>query len=429
MKLKETYISFKLTLSKNRVLTGSVKLFIACIAVALLAPVLANDKPLICNYKNTWMFPAFSFKNKCVVSNHELINYDMGKEWKLIHADFILFSPCSYSPNTIDAENAPRKSPFDEQVITYKGQETCAIPFKFRHWLGTTQNGNDVLSCIIHGTSIAISIGIFSMLIAAIIGICLGASAGYFENTGLKIGYIQAVFLALSIFLIYFYGCVVNGEKLATAFNRGGAWLIIGLLGFIYLLFKMIVAIVRIGRYFDRKFQTEQKLNFPIDTVVSRTIEVLNSIPSLLLIIAVSAIAKPSYGLLILIIGLLSWPGIARLARAEFLKVKRLDYVTSCKAIGMENKHIILKHILPNTLPILLVPVVFGMGAAVLAEASLSFIGIGVPVNSASWGSLLNEGRDHFSSWWLVVFPGLCIFTLILIYNTIATHLAKPGRK
>ena len=82
-----------------------------------------------------------------------------------------------------------------------------------------------------------------------------------------------------------------------------------------------------------------------------------------------------------------------------------------------------------NTLPVLLVPIVFGMGAAVLAEASLSFIGIGVPVNSPSWGSLLNEGRDHFSSWWLVVFPGLCIFTLILIYNTIATHLTKPGKK
>ncbi len=428
MKLKETYISFKFDLNKNRALNNSVKLFIAFVAVALLSPVLANDKPLVCYYKNAWMFPAFSFKNKCVLNNTEIINYNMGTEWKRIDAAFILFPPCSYSPNTIDAENAPRKSPFDEQVIITKEHATVAIPLKFRHWLGTSQNGNDVLSCIIHGTSVAVSVGIFSMLIAALIGISLGAAAGYFENTGLKGGYIQTLFLALCTFLIYFYCFVAAGSTLTKTFDTGDWWLVVVFPVLISLAVKAIQLSGRVGRLLDKKLQTDQKLNFPIDTLVSRTIEVLNSIPALLLIIAVSAITKPAYSLLILIIGFLSWPGIARLARAEFLKAKQLDYVTSCKAIGMSNTRIILKQILPNVLPVLLVPIVFGMGAAVLAEASLSFIGVGVPVNSASWGSLLNEGRDHFSSWWLVVFPGLCIFTLILIYNTIATHLGKRGK-
>ena len=425
MKLKHTYSVIKMALAKNRRLKRAVKLVFIFIAVALLAPLLANDKPLVCKYKNTWLFPAFSFKNTIVLDDHTTLNYNMGKEWKLLPADVFLFPPCAYSPNTIDAENAPRKSPFDEQFISYKNKVTTAIPLKYRHWLGTTQNGNDVLSCIIHGTKIAIGVGILSMLIASLIGITLGACAGYFSNNGLKIGYIQLLFLIAGIFLTYFYCFVIRGDKLANAFNNGGIWLILRLLFLGYIALKTIGGLVWIGGYIDKKINTHQKLNFPVDVLVSRSIEILNSIPALLLIIALSAIAKPSYSLLIIIIGFLSWTSIARLTRAEYLKAKNLDYVNACKAIGMKNKRIIIRHILPNVLPILLVQIIFGMGGAVLAEASLSFIGIGIPANSASWGTLLNEGRDHFSSWWLVVFPGLCIFLLIFLYNTIGDQLSK----
>ncbi|MES2133518.1 MAG: ABC transporter permease [Bacteroidota bacterium] len=425
MKLKHTYSTVKVALAKNRKLKRAVKVFFLFIVIALLAPLLANDKPLVCKYKNTWLFPAFSFKNTIDLGNNTILNYNMGKDWKLLPADVMFFPPCAYSPNTIDAENAPRKSPFGEQVITYENGITVAIPFKFKHWLGTTQNGNDVLSCIVHGTRIAIGIGFFSMLIASLIGITLGACAGYFTNDGLKIGYIQLLFLITGIFLTYFYCFVIRGDKLAHAFNNGGIWLILRLLFLCYIAIKTIGGLVWIGGYIDKKLNTHQKLNFPVDVLVSRAIEILNSIPALLLIIALSAIAKPSYSLLIIIIGFLSWTNIARLTRAEYLKAKNLDYVNACKAIGMKNRRIMIRHILPNVLPILLVQIVFGMGGAVLAEASLSFIGIGVPVNAASWGTLLNEGRDHFSSWWLVVFPGICIFLLILLYNTIGNQLSK----
>ena len=89
----------------------------------------------------------------------------------------------------------------------------------------------------------------------------------------------------------------------------------------------------------------------------------------------------------------------------------------------MSDFAIMRKHILPNVFPIILVQIIFGMAGAVLIEASLSFIGVGIPSNTVSWGSLLNEARDHFSAWWLVVFPGLCVFTLIFIYNRIATEI------
>jgi len=424
MKLKYTYLTFKSALDKNRKLKRYVRLFAVFVIIALLSPVLANDKPLICKYKNTWLFPLFSLKHSTMLPDNSTLHYNMGKEWKLLKTDFILFAPCAYSPNTIDADNAPRKSPFDAQYITYKDGSTASIPLAFRHWLGTTQNGNDVLSMLIHGSGIAIGIGIFSMLIASLIGISFGAFAGYFENNGIKIGIIQSVFLAAGIFMTWFYCCVIRGEKLVEAFNTGGIWLILRLLFLAYIALKTIGGMVWIGGYIEKKLKFRYQFHFPIDSFVSRSIEILNSVPALLLIIVLSAIAKPSYSLLIIIIGFLSWTSIARIARAEYRKAKNLDYVTAAKALGMRNGRIIFRHILPNVMPVLLVQVIFGMGGAVLAEASLSFIGIGIPANSASWGSLLNEGRDHFSSWWLVVFPGACIFILMLIYNKTATLLS-----
>ena len=91
----------------------------------------------------------------------------------------------------------------------------------------------------------------------------------------------------------------------------------------------------------------------------------------------------------------------------------------------MSHYTIMLNQILPNVFPIILVQIIFGMAGATLIEASLSFIGIGIPANNISWGSLLNEAQNNFSAWWLVVFPGLCVFLLLFIYNKIAEELSK----
>ena len=425
MNIKNTYQAYKTVLSKNRALKICMRVFLVFVTIAILAPFLANDKPLLFKYKGNWMFPAFSLKNQQIISENETLNYNMGNDWKILDTDFCLFTLCAYSPNTIDATNAPRKSPFDEQEFILKDNTTSSLPLKFRHWLGTTQNGNDVLSGIIYGTRISLTVGIFSMLIASLIGILLGAFAGYFENNNLKIGYVQLVFLLIGVFISYFYCIVVRGDNLVEAFNNGSNLVIPKVLLLFYLSYFVIKGFWKFGYKIDLALKTDNKLNFPVDTIVSRVIEVLNSIPALLLIIAISALAKPSYSLLILIIGFLSWTNIARLTRAEYLKTKQLDYITASKAIGMSHFKIMQKQILPNVFPIILVQIIFGMAGAVLIEASLSFIGVGIPSNTVSWGSLLNEARDHFSAWWLVVFPGFCVFTLIFIYNKIATEISK----
>lgn len=424
MNFKQTYISIKYTLLSNRVLKRCIYVFLCFVLVAVLAPFLANDKPLVCKYKQQWLFPAFSLKSNIIIDN-ETINYNMGKEWKYVETDFSIFPICAYSPNTIDADNAPRKSPFDNQVLTLKNGNQIPLPYKFRHWLGTTQNGTDVLSGIIHGAQISISIGFFSMLIAALLGIMIGASAGYFENNSLKIGYFQLLFLFFSLFISYFICFIIREDAFSNGFKNGGFELIFQLFFSIYIFIQNTYILLKIGKWIDEKLHINHSLNFPLDSLVMRTIEISNSIPTLLLIIAISAISKPSYSLLIVIIGFLSWTNIARLTRAEYLKAKQMDYVTSCKAIGMSHYRTMIKHILPNVLPIISVQIIFGLAGAVLVESSLSFIGVGIPLNSISWGSLLNEARNHFSAWWLVVCPGICVFTLIYTYNKIAAELSK----
>ena len=411
--------------SKNRSIKIASNLFAIIVSIVILAPFIANDKPLVCRYNGHWMFPIFSSNYQITLSNQKIINYQMGKEWKLLPMDFAIFPPCAYSPNSIDADNAPRVSPFDSQKITYSNGQTISLPLKYWHWFGTTENGTDVLSGIIHGTKISFSVGIFSMLIAGLLGISLGASAGYFGNTTIRIGLIQSILLFFSVGIAWFYGFVVRASTLSEAFESGGLNLISQSFLSILISSTIIYLFSLLGKRIDYSLNFYKTLYLPIDTVISRIIEILNSIPSLLLIISLSAIAKPSYSLLVCIIGFLSWTDIARLTRAEFFKAKQLDYVTSCKATGMNHPRIMFKHILPNVFPLIIVQLLFGMAGAVLVESSLSFIGVGVPLDVVTWGSLLNEGRDSFSSWWLVLFPGLSIFTLVFIYNKIGSEISK----
>lgn len=390
------------------------------VVISLLSFLLANDRPLAVQYKGYWLFPAFSAKHVATIDDKEALNYDMGRQWKTLPYTRALFAPCAWSANTIDSDNAPRVSPFDQQSF-YGGP----MPLRFRHWLGTTQNGNDVLSCLIHGAAISISIGIFSMLIASFIGITLGACAGYYQNREAKTNWLHLLVLIAGVLLAWFYGFETRSIALSEAFEAGGI-IILWEVGLSVMAFLTLLWLFhRLGKWLGSIVFKENRLSLPVDSVVSKLIEVLNSIPALLFIIALSIIARPSYYTLILIIGALSWTQIARLTRAEYLRAASLDYVNACKAIGLTDTRILWRHILPNALPVILVQVVFGMAGAVMAEASLSFIGVGVPPDVMSWGALLNEAKDHFSSWWLVLGPGLCIFLLILAYHSIANNLTK----
>jgi peptide/nickel transport system permease protein len=160
-----------------------------------------------------------------------------------------------------------------------------------------------------------------------------------------------------------------------------------------------------------------------VDLVISRLFELMLSIPTLFLIIAIAATLAPNIFYTMAIIGLTSWVGIARFTRNEFLKVRNLDYVISAVALGVPARRIVMRHILPNALAPVIVSVVLGIAAAILTESSLSFLGIGVPADLVTWGSILNEARSNTFAWWLAVFPGAAIFLAVVAYYLVGEGL------
>jgi peptide/nickel transport system permease protein len=116
---------------------------------------------------------------------------------------------------------------------------------------------------------------------------------------------------------------------------------------------------------------------------------------------------------------------IARLTRAEFLKLREADFVMAARAMGLPWYRIVFRHILPNALAPVLVPITFGIASAILTESSLSFLGFGAPPPNPSWGTILNAARANWGMWWLVVFPGLAIFTAVLCYNLVGEGLQE----
>jgi peptide/nickel transport system permease protein len=160
-----------------------------------------------------------------------------------------------------------------------------------------------------------------------------------------------------------------------------------------------------------------------VDLVISRVFELMLAIPTFFLLITVAAFLKPSIFYTMMIIGLTGWVGMARFTRNEFLKVRNLDYVTAATALGLPDHRIMFRHILPNALSPVLVSVVLGIAAAILVESGLSFLGIGVPADTVTWGSILNEARSNTFAWWLAVFPGAAIFIAVIAYYLVGEGL------
>lgn len=258
---------------------------------------------------------------------------------------------------------SPFLSPYDPNEIDRN--QILEAP-NAKHLFGTDDLGRDILSRMIFGSKISLSVGFVAVGIATLIGIIIGALAGYY-----------------------------------------GGW---------------------------------------IDRVVMRFIDIMLSIPSFFLILAVIAFIDPNlwYDVLprwvskvlemifmdpnilniMIVIGLTSWMGVARLVRAEFLSLKEREFVLAARALGASNIRIIFSHIMINSMAPVFVSAVLGVAAAILVESALSFLGLGVQPPTPSWGNILALGKDNIEiAWWLSVFPGLAILITVLGYNLVGEGL------
>ncbi len=161
-----------------------------------------------------------------------------------------------------------------------------------------------------------------------------------------------------------------------------------------------------------------------VDAVLMRFVDMMLAFPTFFLILAVIAILEPNIFTIMAVIGVTGWMDVARLVRAEFLTLKERDFVDAARALGIQNKRLILRHILPNAISPVFVAATFGVAGAILTESGLSFLGLGVQPPDPSWGNILTAGKDNIEiAWWLSLYPGLAILITVLSYNLVGEGL------
>lgn len=162
-----------------------------------------------------------------------------------------------------------------------------------------------------------------------------------------------------------------------------------------------------------------------MDVLLMRLVDIVLCFPTLFLILMILAVVdKPSIYMIMIIIGLTSWAGLARMVRGEVLSMRERDFILVAKGLGLSTPRILFVHLLPNVISPILVAATLTVGAAILTESGLSFLGLGVQPPTPSWGNILTSGKDFIHvAWWLSLFPGLAILVTVLGFNLMGEGL------
>ena len=405
-------------LRKNRLAMFAWRVILVLCLIAIFADFIAYNKPFYTQYKGETYFPLFNDYLESVGLykwDSELIHadwLDMEREGKL---EYSFWAPIRYLPKDMDQANPRALSPFGKQKIDY---------WKEWHFLGTDRDGRDVLSALIHGSRISLSIGLVAVGIAAFIGILLGAMAGFYGDNRLQLSRIGIVFLLLGLVLGYFYGFSVRSYALKAALEKGSFSAVAHYFLSIIILVGITGLCLLISKPLERIKWLGVKKYLWLDITLSRIIEIWSSIPVLVLIITVGAITEErSIFMLMVLLGIFGWPSVARFMRGEILRTRNQMFIEAARSLGFKEFRILIRHAIPNSLSPVLVVIAFGIAGSISLEAALSFLGIGVPEDVLTWGKLLRDARSNISAWWLSVFPGFAVFLTVTALNLLGEGL------
>jgi peptide/nickel transport system permease protein len=283
-----------------------------------------------------------------------------------------------------------------------EGLSSQAIPRLGLYLLGTDELGRDVFARMMQGAWVSLTVGFVAVGIAVLVGILLGGVSGYYGQNA-----VTADHLVTAVLIITGVGLLA-----AKAITSGGLLLILGGLSFI--LFQ---------GWKKRRVDTGwTKIlwirTISIDTLIMRFVDIMLCFPSFFLILTVVALLPASIYNIMIIIGLTSWMGTTRFVRAEFLSLREQDFVTAAHALGVSSGRVIFRHMIPNAIAPVLVSATIGIASAILTEAGLSFLGLGVPPPHATWGNILSDGKNYiFDAPWLTFIPGIAILAVVLSFN------------
>lgn len=246
------------------------------------------------------------------------------------------------------AAAAPVVSPWppNKQVLKMRLLPPCWLEGgSSQYLLGTDQLGRDMLSRIIYGSQVSMTVGILAVVLSGFMGLALGLTSGYYRG---------------------------------------------------------------------------------IDQIAMRIADIQLAFPTILLALAVVAVVGGGFWKLVLVLGITNWVPYARVVRSEVLSVKERDFVIAARTVGAGDGRILFRHILPNVIAPFITIATFQVAAAIIAESTLSFLGLGIPANVPSWGNMLSQGQLYVeNAWWLSVFPGLAIMIVVTAINVLGDALRE----
>lgn len=329
-------------------------LFMVLFLISVFAPFIANDRPVLVSYKGEWLYPTFvdypeskfggflartDFRDPV---NQDEIQANGWMVWPLIR----------YSYNTVNNElpmPAPSTPAFqltrEQACVKYPlGVDDPNCVFGNLNWLGTDDQGRDVVARLVYGFRISVVFGLVLAIISSVVGVAAGAVQGYF-----------------------------------------GGW---------------------------------------VDLLFQRFIEIWTSIPALYLLLIISSVIAPSFFVLLGILLLFSWVALVGVVRAEFLRGRNFEYVNAARALGVSNRTIMFRHLLPNAMVATLTFLPFILNGSISTLTSLDFLGFGLPPGSPSLGELLAQGKDNIQAPWL----GLTGFLVISIMLSLLIFVGEAVR-
>lgn len=333
--------SMPLLVSLNGEVTAPVLRYLSVedivVLVAFFTLILLFLSPLRHSLKNLFLMLIITLVGTTILSKQfiteqqNIVYSEFREDARTTNYDWVIMPPIPYAPEDYlrDSNSQPLEAPLENE--------------QYMHWMGTEENGGDVLSRMLHASRIALGIGFIATGIGMFIGIIIGGLMGYFAGI--------------------------------------------------------------------------------VDMLGMRLVEIFESIPTLFLLLTFVAFFGRNIYIMMVIIGLTSWSGYARYIRAEFLRLRKMDFVQATIASGLPLRSILFRHMLPNGIAPLLVGMSFGVASAILAEATLSFLGLGL-VGAPSWGQMLNQAvQSSTFNWWMAIYPGGAIFLTVFAYNLMGEAL------
>lgn len=308
--------------------------------------------------------------------------------------------------------------PYDSETIDLQAMNFQSPSIVNQHYLGTDSVGRDILAGCIYGIRNALSFGLVAVSFALIIGLLLGVVSAYFQNSGLKLkrSILVSVFIGISCQIITLSASIPFEVKLVSFHDYVVSMFMSTSISFLIATLTYLVL---------RIFSKQKFVRVNIDLWTNRFMESLESFPALFILISALALVDANFLLTAIIVGGLSWVSIARICRAEIMKIKESSFIESAKALGLSHTTIIKNHILPNIYQPIIIQAIFIFSNCILIESTLNFIGIGTSITEISWGSMLAEAGQNLRAWWLLLFPGLFVFATIYCLRILVIDLGK----